>query len=450
MSDGRASRSFWRSLGPGLVFAGAAIGVSHLVQSTRAGAGYGFALCVFVVAANVLKYPSFRFGPQYAAATGTSLLEGYRRQGPWALALYALLTVLTMCTIQAAVTFVTAGLLLAVTGLPASPLTASVGLTVVCAGLLARGDYAWLDAIVRVVVVILTLCTFAATALLLPQVAWAEMPIWPRAAWFSDRVHVAFIAGLVGWMPSAVDISVWHSLWSLARLRGGAPPPHSGDVAYAERSLEQTKASLTREAVLDFNVGYVGTALLALCFLTLGAGVMYGRADGSDALSASAVAFSASIIELYAATLGGWARPVIGVAAFAVMFSTTLTVVDGFPRALSTLVARVRGPEPFGGDAGAVTRRAYWAALAVLGGASLVVVWRFLGSLKAMVDLATTLSFVTAPALAWLNHRAMISDDVPQALRPQPWLRVWSLVSVLILSVFALYYLYFAYGPSAS
>ena len=31
-------------LGPGLLFAGAAIGVSHLVQSTRAGADFGLSL----------------------------------------------------------------------------------------------------------------------------------------------------------------------------------------------------------------------------------------------------------------------------------------------------------------------------------------------------------------------------------------------------------------------
>ena len=32
------------ALGPGLVWAAAAVGVSHLLQSTRAGASYGFAL----------------------------------------------------------------------------------------------------------------------------------------------------------------------------------------------------------------------------------------------------------------------------------------------------------------------------------------------------------------------------------------------------------------------
>ena len=99
-----------------MLFAGTAIGVSHLVQSTRAGARYGLALALVVVLANVVKYPAFRFGPMYAAATGTSLLEGYRRRGRAALLLYGLATVLTMFIVQAAIALVTAGLTMALFG----------------------------------------------------------------------------------------------------------------------------------------------------------------------------------------------------------------------------------------------------------------------------------------------------------------------------------------------
>ena len=35
-----------KTLGPGILFASTAIGVSHLVQSTRAGAKYGFGLLI--------------------------------------------------------------------------------------------------------------------------------------------------------------------------------------------------------------------------------------------------------------------------------------------------------------------------------------------------------------------------------------------------------------------
>ncbi len=63
-----------KNLGPGLLFAGAAIGVSHLVQSTRAGADFGFGLIWALILIHIVKYPFFQFGPRYATATGESLL----------------------------------------------------------------------------------------------------------------------------------------------------------------------------------------------------------------------------------------------------------------------------------------------------------------------------------------------------------------------------------------
>ena len=70
-----------KQLGPGLLYAGAAIGVSHLVQSTRAGANFGFTLIWVIVIAHFFKYPFFQFGPRYASATGESLLDGYKKMG---------------------------------------------------------------------------------------------------------------------------------------------------------------------------------------------------------------------------------------------------------------------------------------------------------------------------------------------------------------------------------
>jgi Mn2+/Fe2+ NRAMP family transporter len=55
-----AKKSHWlKKLGPGLLFAGAALGVSHLVQSTRAGADFGFGLIWALVLIHIVKYPFF-------------------------------------------------------------------------------------------------------------------------------------------------------------------------------------------------------------------------------------------------------------------------------------------------------------------------------------------------------------------------------------------------------
>ena len=101
---------FLQKLGPGLLFAGAAIGVSHLVQSTKAGSNFGFGLLWALLLINLIKYPFFQYGPRYTSATGENLLEGYKKLGKWTLRIYAIITMTTMFTIQTAVTIVTAGI----------------------------------------------------------------------------------------------------------------------------------------------------------------------------------------------------------------------------------------------------------------------------------------------------------------------------------------------------
>ncbi|MCA9552327.1 MAG: divalent metal cation transporter [Myxococcales bacterium] len=420
-----ASRGVLAALGPGLLFSAAAVGVSHLVQSTRAGADYGLALLGLVVLANLVKYPAFRFGPHYAAATGTSLLEGYRRQGRGALVIYGLATVGTMFTVQAAVTVVTAGLAIQALGLPKAPVAVSAALLAGCGALLALGRYKLLDGVAKALVAVLTVSTLAAAIIVLPRVD-------PSTAFDLQLVTghpgaVFFLAALVGWMPSAIDVAVWQSLWTLARRAATGHTP------------------TVRESMVDFHIGYIGTAALALCFVVMGAGVLFGQ---PIQLSDSPAGFAGQIVQMYEQTLGAWAGPLVGVAAFAVMLSTTLTVLDGFPRALVVLRARWRGPEVPGTDEleSPDGRRAYFVAMLVLALGSVGVLLVLLTSLKALVDVATTLSFLTAPVLAALNHRAIHAAEVPEEHRPGPALRVGSLVGVALQAIFALGYLVLRYG----
>ena len=99
-----------KKLGPGLLFAGAAIGVSHLVQSTKAGADFGLGLIWALIIANIFKYPFFQYGPKYALSSGESVLKGYKKLSRNILIVYFFLTIATMFSIQTAVTIVTAGI----------------------------------------------------------------------------------------------------------------------------------------------------------------------------------------------------------------------------------------------------------------------------------------------------------------------------------------------------
>jgi Mn2+/Fe2+ NRAMP family transporter len=416
VAEDRASTpsSFAQAFGPGLLWAAAAIGVSHLVQSTRAGANAGFGLAWVILAALILKYPFFEYGPRYAAATGESLVEGYRRVGRWALWLYLLITISTALIIQVAVVLFTAFLFRYVFGLGWSLPAVAALVVAACAVVLFAGRFRGLDYATKIIIALLAVSTLFAAVVALPRADTHTLVPWPLG---TEQVAFPFILALVGWMPSAFDISVWSSLWTLAKDRSAG-----------------SRASLAH-ALLDFRVGYVGTGIMAFAFVILGAGVMH---RSGTAFSAQGTQFSVQLVDLYATTLGTWMRPIVLVAVVTTMFSTSLTVVDGFPRALArTFRVLARGIDAPGNDEG----RPYWIAGAILSGLTVVVIAAFIGTLTAMVDFATTVSFLTAPALGYLNLRAVTAPHVPEACRPGRALLVTSYVGLALLGATAVVYI---------
>ena len=147
-----------QKFGPGIIFASTAIGVSHLVQSTRAGAEYGFTLIIFILMANIFKYPFFEFGTRYAYATKESLIEGYSRIGKWVLISYLMITILSMFTVIAAVGFVCSGLISQITGYTDLRMV-TILLFVVCFLILFFGRYIILEDIIKLISSILLLST---------------------------------------------------------------------------------------------------------------------------------------------------------------------------------------------------------------------------------------------------------------------------------------------------
>ena len=408
---------FWIAFGPGLLWAGSAIGISHLVQATRAGALAGFGLSGVIVLALILKYPFFEYGPRYAAATGTSLIEGYRRIGAWAFWLYLGITLLTAGIIQSAVVMFTAYLVGFTFGLD-WPLPVLAFVVMAPGGvLLWRSRFRGLDLSIKGILLLLAVSTVLAAAVSLPRADLSTLAVWPADV-VGSAVPFAFLLALVGWMPSAIDISVWSSLWTLAKSEASGQPC----------SVETARQ--------DFLVGYVGTAILAFAFVTLGAGVMFGS---SDAFADAGPVFSTQLVDLYSATLGAWTRPIVLVAVVTTMLSTTLTVLDGGPRAIerSLFVLRSSRTGAMLSPGGPV----YWWSLATLGVLTLVVMGLFIGNLTTMVDFATIVSFLTGPLLGYLNLRAVTSPEMPVEHRPGRAMRALSWVGIVLLGGVGLFYL---------
>lgn len=418
MTASRSRRLQW--IGPGVLYAATAVGTSHLVQSTRAGASYGLALVLFILLTYVAKYPAFRFGAQYANVTGHSLLHGYRQQGNWAVCMYIVIALGTVFAALPAVTLVTAGLAKAAFDLQWGTFPIATVILGICAAVLIVGGYPILDRVVKVLMAILAVATLLATALVMPTIDWAlSGHLWPVEITARD---VFFIVALLGFMPSSVDISVWHSLWSVAKARNSSQ-----------------KATL-RDSLDDFHIGYFGTCLLALCFVLLGTGVMH---NSGIEFADTPAGFAAQLINLYRQTLGDWSGPLIGTIAVAVMFSTVLAGLDGYPRAAVSIFRLYKDRETDSEQrTEVVDARAYALTVSVLTLGTLFILYFLVTSLQIVVDIAATIMFLFAPAVAWLNHRVMTSSAIPGDARPTAGLFTLSVVGIIWLAGFSAYFLY--------
>jgi len=405
-------RSWFRRLGPGLLYAGAAVGVSHLVQSTRAGASYGLLMVLVVVLANWLKYPFFKAGPLYAIHTGKSLLEAFFQKGRAAMLLFYTVTLTTMFAVQAVVTLILASVLSSIFDLKIELWQISAILLVACGLILLIGKFQFLADSMRWVILLLTLTTLIS---LIVAIVSPELPIRLHSNFsFSEVSDVFFLIALVGWMPAPLDIALWHSEWTL-------------------EDFKNTNSRKSPSAVrFDFNVGYWGTTFLAASFVALGAIVLqYSDAE----LSNSGSVFAGQLIGMYTRTLGSWTFTLVALAAFTTMFSTTLTVLDAYPRVLKKAATLHRPAWK--------TNNSLYSIFLIftVAGALFVLIFQ-LENMKQLVDFATTISFLTAPVLASLIYLACkpLKDKV---LNKRD--NFTAILGLIFLYAFSIYYLWVKY-----
>ncbi len=400
--------AFLKKLGPGLLFAGAAIGVSHLVQSTRAGADYGYGFLWALLLIHAVKYPFFQFAPRYTTATGESLIAGYKRLGKGVLIIYFLLTMATMFTIQAAVTIVTAGLASHLFGITNNLIVWSIVLLLISVIFLYRGRYSLLDKLMKIIIVVLTVTSIIAViaASFKTQTSFNFLPEIPKGT-----LEVGFLIAFLGWMPAPLDVAVWQSLWTQAK----------------QKELGSTFS--TKQSIFDFNIGYIGTIITGIIFMSLGALMLFNSGVN---LSAKASVFAKQLIELYTSNLGttiGW---IVGIAAFTTMFSTTITALDASPRAMAKTTSLLKG-KPIKNN------YVVWLVLLAIG--TIIILTFFTSSMGAMIKIATVVSFLTAPFYAIANLWLVSSKHMPKKWQPSLGMKIWSLFGIAFLLGFSIWYI---------
>jgi Mn2+/Fe2+ NRAMP family transporter len=312
-----------------------------------------------------------------------------------------------MFIIQAAVTIVTAGLAVNLFGLQIPMESWALIITLVSMSILIIGRYKLLDKMMKYIIILLTVCTLVAVnvALFKTTDSFELTQVLPQGA------QVGFLIAFLGWMPAPLDISIWQSIWSL------------------EKEKTTFKKITPKQAIFDFNVGYIGTIFLAICFVMLGALVMH---KSGKIFSESAGVFAGQLIELYTENLGNFAYYFIAIAAFTTMFSTTITTLDASPRTMTRANNLLIGKK---------TKLNYWFWIVLLGVGTYIILRYFKDNMGLMVKIATILSFLTAPFYAILNFVLITGKHTPEEHRPSIFLRILSILGIVFLIGFSVWYL---------
>lgn len=402
------------ALGPGILMASAAVGGSHIIASTQAGAIYGWQLAIIIILANLFKYPFFRFGTQYTLDNGHSLLTGYYEKGRFYIGIFLVLSLFAAVVNTAAVSMITAAILSFILPFKASTTMLSVVVLSASMTIILLGRYSVLDTVSKLIMITLTATTVWAVLIAFSRTGFdgvmtpdfIEPSPWQLGA-------LGFIIALMGWMPAPIEISALNSMWVIAK--------------------KKIKRVSYEDGLLDFNVGYVGTAILALVFLALGALVQYG--SGVE-VETRGVAYINQFINMYAATIGEWARGLIAFIAFMCMFGTTITVVDGYSRVNCESIRLVLGKDQ--------TKLVYFNLCVIITSViGFFIISMFNNALGPMVRFAMIASFVTTPIFAWLNLSLVLSKGQHKV---KGFLYYLSITGLAYLSIFALFFITYELG----
>ncbi|MGL6315977.1 Nramp family divalent metal transporter [Vibrio sp. WXL103] len=399
------SRSGWsqfiRSLGPGVMMAAAAVGGSHLVASTKAGAIYGWQLAGLILLVNLFKYPFFKAGVQFTVGTGKSLVEGYSELGKPYLWIFVILSTVSAIVNTAALALFSASLLNYFVPFDLSTPVSTASVLIICLAILFAGHYKALDTLSKVIMACLTVATIVAVVIAMGN------PVEPAADFQSPSpwsiAAIGFLVATMGWMPAPIEISSITSMWLKSQQR-------------------HTKVT-AKSALFDFNVGYIGTALLALFFVALGALVIHG--SGVD-LAASGVGFTHQLVGLYASTIGEWSRMLIAVIAFFCIFGSTITVIDGYSRVISES-QRLLMKQP------QANPKVTLAWMVIVSGCAFGIIMFLMSALMPMLDFAMVMAFMTTPVFALLNYILVTRTELPKELAVSKNLRRLSQAGLIYL-----------------
>lgn len=342
--------------------------------------------------------------------TGESLVEGYAKLGRSYLWVFTILTAISAVINTAALALFSASLLSYFVPFELSGTVLSFIVVGICLAILLAGHYKALDTLSKTIMAVLTVATVIAAIIAFSHPAEKLPDAITPSPW--TLAAIGFLVVTMGWMPAPIEISSITSVW----LKNQCKQQHV----------------TAKSALFDFNVGYIGTAILAIVFLSLGALILNGT--GVE-LAQSGIGFSHQLVSLYASTIGEWSRYLIAIIAFFCIFGSTITVIDGYSRVVAEsqrLLQRKTSESQ--------TTLVAWMLIISAASLAILVFWK--SALLPMLNFAMIMAFMTTPVFALLNYILVSKTPLPAELAITSKQKLLSIIGLIYLFGFLLVFIW--------
>jgi Mn2+/Fe2+ NRAMP family transporter len=328
-------RARLRQVGPGLLAAATGVGAGDLVATMVAGARFGTVLLWAAVLGTVLKLALAEGVGRWHLASGTTLLDGWRRLGYWATGFFGVYIVIWG--------FVYGATAMSAVGLPLNALFGGLDVRywamiagVVGLVLVWAQRYAIFEKFMTVLVLIKFVSVVSVAFLVAPDLGALANGLVPRL----PEGSTIYVLGLIGGVGGTITMAAY-GYWAIAKGWRGTG-----------------WLSVMR---LDNTVGYVMTGIFVIAMLIVGAEILLGQdiASGDTGLLVLGTELGARY--------GDWARILFLTGFLAVTSTSLLGVWNGVSLLFTDWVRTIRLPHGRAADpdlTGPAPERAYRAEVA--------------------------------------------------------------------------------------
>lgn len=393
-------------LGPGLITACCAIGTSHFIQATRAGAYFGFDLIWVILFVHLVKYPFIEAGFRYTILKKENILFGYNRLNKYFIYLFLFITVISAIGGISALCYICSGIIKMLFKLHLDIEIISILLLFLCIYIVTINKYNLLNNIVKILLTLLVITTITVVIIAFVKIEPSGNLFYQDSPW--NYQYIPFIIALMGWMPGPLEMSVWHSLWTEER----------------DKTLQKITFN---EAKFDFNFGYFITIFTAILFLSMGALTLN---TSNQELSSNSTQFTSQLINSYISNIGNWSQIFVSIAILSAIFSTTLAFTDIYPKMIDQCLMII--------DKGNIRLLQFIFKLIIFS-MVIIVIFCFVNNFKALIDTVTIIAFSFSPFIAYFNYKLIFSDLIDDKYKHGNFIKLVCYIG------FALFFISFVY-----